>query len=85
MPENLKVEMAYLYAEQNSENHKTDKFEMVHDEENPIPVLRRGMKFTMALAFDGGAYDKDTDFVRLLFNFGRYQQNRILENKIYKE
>lgn len=71
MPENLKVEMAYLYAKQNSENHKTDKFEIVHDEENPIPVLRRGLKFTMALRFDGRPYDRNIDFVRLLFNFGK--------------
>ncbi|KAG5896285.1 hypothetical protein JTB14_008842 [Gonioctena quinquepunctata] len=39
-------------------------------EENPTAVLRRGLKFTVAVRFLNRAYDKNKDLVRILFNYG---------------
>ncbi|XP_018323650.1 hemocyte protein-glutamine gamma-glutamyltransferase-like [Agrilus planipennis] len=66
----LTVEQIYLYPLENARNHHTDTYELVHDEENPIPVLRRGQKFTLALRFSDRAYDKTKDIIRLIFSFG---------------
>lgn len=68
--ENLTVEMAYFYPKENAVAHKTDKFELVHDEDHPIPILRRGLKFTLAVRFMGRSYQKGKDIVKLIFNFG---------------
>lgn len=69
--ENLKVELAYLYAKENAKVHKTDKYEMVHDEEFPVPILRRGIKFTMSIRFIDRAYDSNLDDVKIIFNYGK--------------
>lgn len=63
------VELVYFYPRENAKQHKTDKFEIVYDED-PIPVLRRGQKFTVAIRFKN-PYDSDRDQVRLFFNFGK--------------
>ncbi|XP_017784888.1 PREDICTED: hemocyte protein-glutamine gamma-glutamyltransferase-like [Nicrophorus vespilloides] len=71
MPENLDIELVYLYPKENSTSHKTDKFELVHDEENPIAIFRRGLKFTMAIRFSGRNFEDDMDVVKLIFSFGK--------------
>lgn len=71
MGENLRVQLIYLYPLENAGAHKTDKFELVH-EENATPVLRRGQKFSMALRFEGRSFEKERDAVRLIFNFGNF-------------
>jgi hypothetical protein len=72
MSENLQVELVYFYPKENSKPHKTDKFELIYDEQNPIPILRRGLKFTIAVRFKAKTYDPQKDRVRLIFNFGNY-------------
>lgn len=69
MSENLQVELIHLYPVENAGAHKTDKFELVHDED-PTPVLRRGLKFSMVLRFMERGYDKNRDVIRLIFSFG---------------
>nr|XP_023026500.1 hemocyte protein-glutamine gamma-glutamyltransferase-like [Leptinotarsa decemlineata] len=66
----LETETVYLYPKENATPHKTDQYELVQDEENPIAVLRRGKKFTLALRFLNRAFDKQRDLVRLVFNYG---------------
>ncbi|EFA00611.1 hemocyte protein-glutamine gamma-glutamyltransferase [Tribolium castaneum] len=70
MSNNLEVEVVYFYARENSKSHKTDKFELIYDEENPIPIFRRGIKFTLALRFKNKSFDPQRDQLRLIFNFG---------------
>lgn len=70
--DNLKVEVAYLYPKENAKNHKTDKYEMVHEEDLPIPVLRRGLKFTMTIRFIGRSFQNDLDILKVIFNFGTF-------------
>lgn len=73
MAENLQVEMVYFYVTQNSKAHHTENYEVVNDPENPIPVLRRGQKFTIGLRFVGRQYSSGTDNISVVFNFGMYR------------
>lgn len=68
--ENLIVDLIYLYPKENAEIHKTINYEIVHNEDQPVPVLRRGQKFTMALNFSGRDYDDTKDIIRIIFGFG---------------
>ncbi|KAJ3662928.1 hypothetical protein Zmor_007242 [Zophobas morio] len=71
MGENLQVELVYFYPKENSKPHKTDKFELIYDEENPVPILRRGLKFTVAIRFKNDRFvNLEKDQIRLFFNFG---------------
>lgn len=79
----LEVETLYLYPKENAVSHKTDKYELVHDEESPIAILRRGLSFTMAIRFTNRAFDKTKDYVRLLFNYGK--RNFIESNRLVKK
>lgn len=68
---NLRIESLHLYPVENARIHKTERYELVHDEENPIPILRRGLNFTMALRFaEGREYNSSKDTVKFIFNFG---------------
>ncbi|RZC42409.1 hemocyte protein-glutamine gamma-glutamyltransferase [Asbolus verrucosus] len=71
MTESLSVELVYFYPRENAKPHKTDKFELIYDKEKPIPILRRGLKFTIAIRFVGRTFDEKKDFLRLIFNFGQ--------------
>lgn len=66
----LEIESLYLYPVENAKKHKTDKFELIHDEENPIPILRRGIKFTAAIRFKNRGYNVKEDQIRLVFEYG---------------
>ncbi|KAL3284529.1 hypothetical protein HHI36_018687 [Cryptolaemus montrouzieri] len=70
MSDCLVVEIAYLYIKENAVQHKTDMFDMVNNEEIQTPILRRGMKFTLAIRFNNGGFRDGVDKIRLLFNFG---------------
>lgn len=67
----LETEMIYLYPEENSEPHYTKNYELVHDEQQPIAVLRRGKRFTMAVRFIGRDFDEERDDVQINFNYGK--------------
>lgn len=68
--DSLNVELLYLYPKENGKKHKTDKFELIHDEDNPIPILRRGIKFTLAIRFKSRGFNANYDQIRLIFEFG---------------
>ncbi|KAK5640144.1 hypothetical protein RI129_010955 [Pyrocoelia pectoralis] len=65
----LETDLIHLYPLENSVPHKTDKYELVH-EDDPTPVLRRGFKFSMVIRFRNRGFDKTKDVIRLIFNFG---------------
>nr|CAD7202776.1 unnamed protein product [Timema douglasi] len=67
-PGHLKVDIAELYARDNSKEHHTELYELVNDA-SPTPVLRRGLPFFFALRFDR-AYDVTKDSLRLQFDLG---------------
>ncbi|KAJ8949950.1 hypothetical protein NQ318_002357 [Aromia moschata] len=66
----LEIEQVFFYAKENSKPHKTHNYELVHDEDNPIAIFRRGVKFTIAIRFLGRGFKSDNDLIRLIFNFG---------------
>lgn len=68
----LRIESLFLYPLENSKQHKTERFELVHDNENPIAILRRGISFTMAVRFMDREYDSYKDFIKFIFNFGKF-------------
>ncbi|XP_037801812.1 hemocyte protein-glutamine gamma-glutamyltransferase-like isoform X1 [Penaeus monodon] len=63
------VDRAHWYIKDNAKNHKTIKYDLVHDETDPKPVLRRGQTFYLALRFKEN-FDVKKDRVLLNFNFG---------------
>lgn len=66
----LRIDLVHLYPKENAEKHHTEKYEFVQLEEDSIPVLRRGMKFSMALSFDR-KFDINYDVIRIIFSFGK--------------
>lgn len=74
----LQVESLYLYPLENAKQHKTERFELVHDEENPVAVLRRGISFTIAVRFANREYDDTKDSIKFIFNFGKPFSNIII-------
>ncbi|XP_045106516.1 hemocyte protein-glutamine gamma-glutamyltransferase-like [Portunus trituberculatus] len=64
-----KVDRVHWYIKDNAKNHKTKKYEMVHDKEKPKPVLRRGQLFYLAIRFHE-TFDQAKDRVVLNFRFG---------------
>lgn len=66
----LQTEMVYMYPEENSEPHHTNLYELVHDEQKPVAVLRRGQKFTMALRFFERDFNEEEDEVEVVFEYG---------------
>lgn len=69
MSEHLEVQSVHFYPLENAAEHRTDRFELIHDE-NPIPILRRGQSFTAAVKFSNRSLDLSKDIVRLMFNYG---------------
>lgn len=76
MSEILQVELVHLYPLENAQLHHTEKFELVHEEE-PVPILRRGQKFTVALRFANRGFDVKKDLVRLIFSYGKILQIKL--------
>lgn len=65
----LEVETVHMYPLENAKEHHTDRFEVVH-KKDPIPILRRGQTFFVAVRFKDRGYRDDYDNVRLVFSFG---------------
>ncbi|KAF5290675.1 hypothetical protein FQR65_LT01965 [Abscondita terminalis] len=59
-----------LYPLENAGPHQTDKFELVHEDE-PTPVLRRGLIFNIMVRFRYRSLQKNQDVLRLIFEFGQ--------------
>lgn len=66
----LQTEMVYLYPKENAEPHNTINYELVHDEQQAIAVLRRGKRFTMAVRFMDRDFNEEQDEVQINFNYG---------------
>ncbi|VVC92194.1 hemocyte protein-glutamine gamma-glutamyltransferase-like [Leptidea sinapis] len=62
----LKVELTEFYSKENSKDHHTEQYDLVHDKIFPSPVLRRGQKFLFAVRFDRIA-DKQLDIIYIVF------------------
>lgn len=65
----IQIETLNFYVKENSNNHKTEKYELVQD--HKLPVLRRSTTFFMAFT----TKDRQTDFVNkdvvtLILEFG---------------
>lgn len=72
MNNNLEIEEIVLDPFENAKAHKTDKYELLLEENGSIPILRRGTPFTMMLKFTNGNYDENRDIIYLIFSFGKY-------------
>lgn len=70
MSDPLEIDLAYFYPKDNAVRHHTDKFELIHDE-IPVPILRRGQKFTIAVRFKERNFDENLDLVRFVFSYGK--------------
>lgn len=71
MTQNLQVEHVDLHLLKNATSHRTNKYDLIRGN-SAIPVLRRGQTFTISIKFKQRAYEKNTDNVRLIFNFGKF-------------
>lgn len=71
MAQNLQVDLVDFNIIKNATAHRTDKYDLIHAN-NPVPVLRRGQKFSMSIKFKQRAFDKSNDSIRLIFNFGKF-------------
>lgn len=65
-----KVDRVHWYIKDNAKNHNTIKYDLVHDNSEPRPVLRRGLTFYLAIRFQSD-YDVTRDRVILNFKFGK--------------
>ena len=57
-----------MYAKENASNHRTDKYELVTEQN--VPVLRRGDAFYLAIKANNRALDPDRDRIKINFEFG---------------
>uniref|UniRef100_A0A2P2HW15 protein-glutamine gamma-glutamyltransferase n=1 Tax=Hirondellea gigas TaxID=1518452 RepID=A0A2P2HW15_9CRUS len=65
-----RVDRIHFYIKDNAKQHNTIKFDQIHDEDSPKPVLRRGQTFYVAIRFKERNYDAEKDRVILNFLFG---------------
>jgi len=65
-----RVERVHFYVKDNAKQHNTIKFDQIHDEVKPKPVLRRGQTFYVAMRFKERSFDVEKDRVVLNFKFG---------------
>ena len=62
------VELVELYAKENASNHRTDRYELVSDQDTP--VLRRAQTFYMAVRAKKQQFDLRKDRIKVCFQFG---------------
>ncbi|XP_049876588.1 hemocyte protein-glutamine gamma-glutamyltransferase-like [Pectinophora gossypiella] len=67
--EPLHVDVVYFYPKENAKLHKTQKYEVVNDENPTVTVLRRGQPFNGVVRFTR-PYDEENDVVQLVFTLG---------------
>merc|ERR1712106_111523 len=60
----------------NARNHRTSKYDLVHDKESPSPVLRRGQSFKIILKYTDRDFSKEWDRVVLTLKFGKNPSRR---------
>lgn len=66
----LSVSTIYLYPEQNAQRHHTDNFELVQLEKHPIPVIRRGQSFNVAVRFIERDFVLGKDTLKVMLSLG---------------
>nr|CAD7596482.1 unnamed protein product [Timema genevievae] len=71
----LEVDGVRMYPLENAKRHHTERYEMIHAEENPSVILRRGQEFELLVKFRERGFDPSKDIVRLVFTFGKAHGN----------
>jgi len=65
-----KAERVNWYIKENGRSHKTIKYDLVHDQKESKPVLRRGQVFRMSISFRDRDFNVERDRCALIFKFG---------------
>lgn len=65
----LMVETLDMHAKENAKDHRTDLFELVDDDVDPMLILRRGQDFNMDIKFNRKIVPH-LDIIKLKFLFG---------------
>jgi len=66
----IRVEYVDFHCIENSKVHKSFEYELVQDDEQSNPVLRRGQTFKMDVVFNGRPLDLAVDSAHINFYFG---------------
>ncbi|XP_071527713.1 hemocyte protein-glutamine gamma-glutamyltransferase-like [Panulirus ornatus] len=66
----LRIQDVDFRPAENARDHKTTKYDLVHDTERPTPVFRRGHSFHLSLVTKDRQYDGTRDHLYLNFYFG---------------
>ncbi|KAF5296194.1 hypothetical protein FQA39_LY12648 [Lamprigera yunnana] len=69
MSSTLQVTSVDLHPVENARRHRTDKFEVVHDDV-PTTILRRGELFNVTVNLKNRNFERTKDVIRLIFDFG---------------
>lgn len=65
----LTVDTVFFYPEENARRHQTERFEIVHMDP-PVPVIRRGQSFNVAIRFKERDLQPDRDSLNIIFKCG---------------
>lgn len=65
----LNISSIYLYPEQNGVRHNTNQFEIVQFSP-PVPVIRRGQSFNVAVRFTERDFDNKRDGLKVILSLG---------------
>lgn len=71
MSDMLKIDTVEMYPRDNAREHRTERYELVRDN-NSSTVLRRGQPFFMALRMKDRTFDPRRDVLRVSFHFGKF-------------
>nr|CAD7265055.1 unnamed protein product [Timema shepardi] len=66
----LEVDGVRIYPLENAKRHHTERYELIHEAQNPSVILRRGQEFELLVKFRERGFDPSKDIVRLIFTFG---------------
>ncbi|KAG7166394.1 Hemocyte protein-glutamine gamma-glutamyltransferase-like 2 [Homarus americanus] len=75
-----KVDRVHWYIKDNAKTHNTIKYDLVHDDKDPKPVLRRGQTFYLAIRFRNDV-DIKRDRIVLNFKFVTVQNTKFTKTK----
>lgn len=65
----LSIQSIYLYPAQNASRHQTDRYEIVQFD-SPIPVIRRGQSFNVAVRFTERDFVPGRDSLKVVLSLG---------------
>ncbi|CAL4121087.1 unnamed protein product, partial [Meganyctiphanes norvegica] len=65
-----KVDRVHWYFKGNARTHNTIRYDLIHDQKEAKPILRRGQEFYVALRFRDRDFDVKRDRICLHFRFG---------------